>query len=361
MNKQDLFNFLRREKLLKTVDDNYMCFMNVFQTSLNVSKEDVLIVFDKGYKNKRVPAIIAGCYAKAAEELGLNYKLSMQKPKLISEEADDNVIQDMLSLKDKSVLAIAISGKIGQMKSIGNSFRRFVKQHKHRFVSTSGLVDMPSSMFSSIIKSINVDYALMAKKGSNIKELLDKAAEIHVMTRKGTDLLYGVEGMKSISNDGLYTKPGMGGNIPAGEVYVPCNDRNVNGKIVIDGSMKVRDKTILLKKPVTLFVKDGEITKIKGNGEGLEIAKTLDWAHKTSKHPWGIKRIGELGIGINPNAKIVGPTIINEKTLGTAHFAIGSNAWFGGNIYSKIHLDQVITEPMIRIDGKLLNGVLMKN
>ena len=82
----------------------------------------------------------------------------------------------------------------------------------------------------------------------------------------------------------------------------------------------------------------------------------MDWAYNTSKNPDGVKMIGELGIGINPDASLIGPTIINEKLLGTAHVAIGSNYWFGGNIYAKIHLDQVFRKPKIEADGKAINS-----
>jgi len=361
MKQEELFKLLKDENLFSLIEENFTCFLNVLENSLGVSNEDFLIICDAGYKDRRIPAVMAACYAKAAEEKGLNYKISIQEPKERGAEADDNVIQDLLCLKDKSVIAVCISGKIGSMKKAGKSFRKYVREHGHRFVSTTSLSDLLNSMFGFLIKTINVDYEKMAEKGRKIKEMIDNGSEIHVMTRKGTDVYYNVEGMKAISNDGIYKTPGYGGNIPAGEVYVPCNDKKVNGTIVVDGSIKVKDKTILPERPVILDVKDGEITKIKGNGNGDELVETLKWACKNSKYPWGVKRIGEFGIGINPNAKIIGPTIINEKTLGTAHFAIGSNAWFGGSIYSIIHLDQVLTDPMIRIDGKLLNGVLMKD
>ena len=71
-----------------------------------------------------------------------------------------------------------------------------------------------------------------------------------------------------------------------------------------------------------------------------------------AKYPWGIKRVGELGIGINTGAAIVGPTIINEKALGTAHIGVGSNHWFGGSIYAITHIDQVFREPKIYVDNE---------
>ena len=61
-------------------------------------------------------------------------------------------------------------------------------------------------------------------------------------------------------------------------------------------------------------------------------------------------KIGELGIGLNKKASLIGCTVVDEKLLDTCHFAIGSNYWFGGPIKSKIHLDQVLKKPKIFIE-----------
>ena len=74
--------------------------------------------------------------------------------------------------------------------------------------------------------------------------------------------------------------------------------------------------------------------------------------------------IGELGIGINPGARITGNMLEDEKSLGTAHIAFGNNADFpgGGNNHSKIHRDFLFFNPTIEVrysDGK--SNLLMKN
>lgn len=149
------------------------------------------------------------------------------------------------------------------------------------------------------------------------------------------------------------------GNLPAGEVYIPPAPMKVEGKIVLDGSIKNRQGCQLLKRPINLFIEKGKIVEINGDGLGKELDKDLDWAESIAKRPDNVRKIGEIGIGTNPQAKVIGPTIINEKALGTAHVAIGSNAWFGGDIRTFVHLDQVFYEPIIRIDGKVFNDPRM--
>ena len=153
---------------------------------------------------------------------------------------------------------------------------------------------------------------------------------------------------------GIYRNPGEGGNLPGSEAYIAPNGSKVNGIIAVDGSIRTKNDTLLVKSPVKLEVKNGIITKVGETHEGKKLQSTLLWAHNKAKNPQGVWRISEFGIGLNKKAKIIGSTIIDEKAYGTAHFAIGSNSWFGGEIKSIIHLDQVIRDPSIKIDGKLL-------
>ena len=61
--------------------------------------------------------------------------------------------------------------------------------------------------------------------------------------------------------------------------------------------------------------------------------------------------IGEFGIGLNPNAELCGMMLPDEGCLGTVHFGIGSNSTIGGKNEVSFHLDHVIKDPSIIIDG----------
>ena len=110
----------------------------------------------------------------------------------------------------------------------------------------------------------------------------------------------------------------------------------------------------MIKTPITLNIKEGSIVEIQGEEEAKQLENTLKWAAGRSKQPKSVYRISEFGIGLNHKANIIGSTLIDEKTLGTAHIGIGSNYWFGGSIYAIIHLDQIFRAPEIEVDGKKL-------
>jgi len=241
-------------------------------------------------------------------------------------------------------------GRIGAMKS----FRGFCKENEHRFISATGLADAKTNHYELFMEAMNINYTRLAKKGLTIKKKLDKAEIIRIKTDAGTDITFNVSGMEARANVGSYKEKGSGGNMPAGEIYIPPKGYyGVKGKIVIDGSMKTHQGTILLDQPVTLHIEEGRVVKIEGKSAHL-LEKTFIKYEDRAKYPYRVRHIGELGIGINPGAILIGSTIIDEKALGTAHVGIGSNYWFGGDIRTVFHGDQIFKNPRIFIDGELL-------
>ena len=73
-------------------------------------------------------------------------------------------------------------------------------------------------------------------------------------------------------------------------------------------------------------------------------------AEKAASYKKHARSIGELGIGLNPNATISGNMLEDEKAFKTCHFAIGSN--YDNDGESFIHLDGVVKNPTIVINYK---------
>ena len=70
--------------------------------------------------------------------------------------------------------------------------------------------------------------------------------------------------------------------------------------------------------------------------------------------------IAEFAIGTNPKARLVGNLAEDKKLEGSVHIAIGDNHVLGGNITSNIHLDGMVLNPNVELDGKCIinNGKL---
>ena len=64
--------------------------------------------------------------------------------------------------------------------------------------------------------------------------------------------------------------------------------------------------------------------------------------------------VAELGIGTNEKAKLTGELLEDEKILGTCHVAFGASAAIGGTVQVPVHLDCVVLEPEVSVDGEPL-------
>lgn len=348
---QQLMQEDERVAFLKESYNQVALFKRLLTQNLGAKDEPVLIISDTGLPGYQVAPKINVLYAQAAAELGLKTDVVIQDPKLHGDVAEAPVIAALQKLPKKSLILLNVSGRIGNLSKLGLSYRTFCQEHEHRFFSSSNWGFVKDEDFDKVIAALDIDYQTLSDEGTKLKELLDTASKVRVTTDLGTDITFDKTGKKSINNDGFYLENGRGGNMPAGEVYFPPIKRGVEGVIVIDGSLRTKDASLIPKEPVKLTIKNGNIVKIEGGKEADLLEETLKWAEKRAKYPWGIRRICELGIGLNPGATLAGCTILDEKVRGTIHVANGSNKWFGGDVAAIIHLDHVIKNPKLFIDG----------
>lgn len=354
METLESINWLKKNELFDACEKSALILKKIFMPCLYVQDEKILILGDKGSKNKKIAPVMAGGYYIAANSLNLNSKLVLQAPKSRGDDAEDHIINSLADLQEKSIVFICMSDKLGGINELGKSFRKYCEKKKFKYVSTTSLGDLDLNKLDGVLKSIDINYKPMQDKLKLLKDILDKGKEIHITTDKGTDIYCNINSIQAIASDGNFLEFGKGGNLPAGEVYIAPNGRNVRGKVVLDGSSRTHEGTTLIKKETTLTIEDGSIVKIEGGEEAKILDRTLTWAEKRSKYPNTVRRICEIGFGLNPNASIIGASIIDEKAINTAHIGIGSNYWFGGPIYGIIHLDQVFRNPKLYVDDNLI-------
>ena len=224
-----------------------------------------------------------------------------------------------------------------------------------------------------------IDYKELQTRCAALTDIFKSAVSARITAPAGTDLIVPINGRKLLSDDGDFSKPGTGGNIPAGEVFISpvvggstlkAEDGSAleqqsdgcQGTIVYDGSMTFSDGDSILETPITCKVEKGYVTDITGGAEARRLLKTILEAElrpfvleKEGKLPQGqaaiykknARNIGELGIGLNPAATITGNMLEDEKAFHTCHFAIGEN--YDNDAPSLIHLDGVVREPTITL------------
>jgi len=350
MDHKEFSEYLKDKELFEIIKNKTNPIKNILQNNFDPYNE-VVILSDYGYPTSKIATLLAGLYSLSCKELNTPHKILLQQPKLYGEAAEDKIIEAILQANEKTLILICFSDRMGSLSSIGKSFRKYAHNKKIPFLSSRGLSQLKTSQFTEFFESIDIDYKKIRKQAEKIKEILDNGKSLNITTPAGTDLTLDITKHNAILNDGYYHN-GKGGNLPVGEVYIAPTKRKGNGKVVIDLSSKNQKGTIMTQQePIIITIKDGAAVSITGGYAAEELNKSLQSAIERAKHPWGIKLIGELGIGINPKAKLLGATIINEKKAGTAHIALGSNSWFGGEIYSITHYDQVFDNPTIKVDN----------
>ncbi|WP_175059174.1 aminopeptidase [Thermococcus sp. 2319x1] len=212
---------------------------------------------------------------------------------------------------------------------------------------------LPGITEEIFIRTMSADYEEILELTNKIADILDNGSTVRIATNLGTDLEFSIEGRKARRSTGVYRKPGECGNLPGAEAYIAPVEGTANGVVVIDGSMAGIG---VLNDPIKLTIREGFVEKIEGGDDARRLEEIL------SKYGKEARNIAEFGVGTNPKARISGNILEDEKVFGTVHIALGSNHDFGGHVKAPIHLDGIIKNPTVLIDGKYLfrNGDLME-
>ncbi len=149
---------------------------------------------------------------------------------------------------------------------------------------------------------------------------------------------------RAIPDAGDLTAPGAFGNLPCGEGFIAPIEGTAHGTLVVDGTIAAIGR---VSEPVELTVEAGHLTAASG-AIGERLMELL-----TAHGPDGTN-VAELGIGTNEKAQLTGKLLEDEKILGTCHVAFGASAAIGGTVQVPVHLDCVVLEPDVSVDGEPL-------
>ncbi|MBD3872564.1 MAG: aminopeptidase [Acidobacteria bacterium] len=186
---------------------------------------------------------------------------------------------------------------------------------------------------------MDVDYGLMVDRAERLIVALDEAVSVQITTPGGTDLTLDLQGRRFVT-DVKITETEKGCNLPCGEVYCAPVEDGADGVVVADGSIGGEGPP---PSPVTLEVQAGRVTTVRcADPQWQErITQLLDT-------DTGARTIAELGIGLNPKARLVGIMLEDEKAYRTAHIAFGSNIGMPGGVNeSTTHIDYLVHRPTI--------------
>ncbi len=198
---------------------------------------------------------------------------------------------------------------------------------------------LPGVTAALLARTMAVDRSALAVRCGALAAALTGATIARVTCPAGTDLTLDLAGRQGIADDGDLRRAGAFGNLPCGEGFI--------APLGGDGVLYATSLASLglAEQPVALRVDGGRLT----GGEG-ELADALGDRLRGAGGPQGTN-LAELGIGANPSATLTGNVLEDEKILGSVHVAFGASAGIGGTVAVPVHLDCVVLDASITLDG----------
>lgn len=186
------------------------------------------------------------------------------------------------------------------------------------------------------------------------------AKEARVTSELGTDLSYSVEGRIFVpplrpsdwdpfkaykrTEEGRAGSPMYTCLFPGGEFNVPPVEGTGNGIFAVDLTMHHLGK---IDEPIFLTIENGRIVDIKGHRDAKRLRDHLRNYGDDAAYQFPT----EASIGLNKNAQIVGSQREDKNIYGAVHFGLGTNSDVGGTVDSNLHMDAVVLEPTLYVDG----------
>jgi leucyl aminopeptidase (aminopeptidase T) len=192
--------------------------------------------------------------------------------------------------------------------------------------------------------AMTADFFAIRERAERLAALWRTTGEVRVTSPAGTDLRATVTGREPMAwLTGICRNPGEVSALPGGEVSLPPLEGTTEGVVVWE---RVASDLGALEGPVTIEVRGGRAVRVDGGRAAdrlREIVATIRDADN----------IGEIGIGLNPEARIGDEITEAKKALGTVHVALGDSAnEYGGLVECEVHLDGLVMQPTIEFDGR---------
>jgi leucyl aminopeptidase (aminopeptidase T) len=285
--------------------------------------ESILIVTDTG---KRA---IGEALFDTARKLGLKAALMVSEPTGTSGAEPLPAVAEAMKKSDIVVCPTTFS-------LTHTAARKAASEAGARVATMPGITE---EMFAR--GAITADYRQVADLSDKLTAILSAGENVRI-EKQGHVLELSIKGRTAISSNGLYHTRGASGNLPTGESYIAPLEGTARGSLLIDGSLA---EFGVLHGPLTVEIEQGRAVRFSGPDAA--------WLEKRLATPEA-RNVGELGLGTNDKAILCGNILEDEKVYGTVHVAFGSNATFGGTVSAGIHIDGIILNALVSVDGRVI-------
>jgi len=179
--------------------------------------------------------------------------------------------------------------------------------------------------------------------GRKIGKLLSNANMVRITSPAGTDMTGKIADRTVNYETGLFRDPGIFAALPNSEINISPIEGSTEGVFV--GNVRLMGYGVIKDEPVTIEVKEGQVTNIKGGNPADYLRETL----KNFNDPT-VYNLAEFAVGLNPSSRPFCSNLEDLGKLGFAHHGIGSNYTFGGIVRAPCHIDVIYSNITLEID-----------
>ena len=224
---------------------------------------------------------------------------------------------------------------------------RAVRQALREGARVATMPGMTNEMFSR--GGMSADFKQVKQFISDLGPHFRRRRIVNVKSDEGTDVTFEVNWREwKYDDNGICNRPRMITNLPAGKAFIMPREGTMNGTVVIDGSWESN----LVDEPISLIIENGMVMDVKGGTIAAAIRQEFGEAAKRlrTKDRENVWTMAEFGIGMNPQARLCGNVLEDEKRLGTCYFSVGDNTALGGTSAVGIHIPGVLKNAHVWLD-----------
>ena len=315
-------------------------FAAVLDTCLAVrSGEEVLLITDGGTDPGVIEQLVDGVLSRGA----IPIIASVPAPRIPGAEPPSAVAAALLSV-----------GAAIELTSL------FIASSRARQAATEAGVRylaMPGVTVDTFRSGgpLTVDFDTQRYVAKAVGDAWSNGRRFRLTSSAGTDLTGSIDGRRGRVLDGIAREDGQYMAPPDIEAGTAPVEGTVSGVAVIDADLLFMGQGPL-PDPVVIYFERGEMTAV----EGAQSNRLVEMIERCGDDR--MSNLAEVAMGLNPLGTVCDVPMETESSLGTAHVALGNSIAYGGNVNAVAHLDCVMTEATLDIDGEMIisRGTLAK-
>ena len=307
----------------------YPGFDAVLDTCLAVrSGEEMILITDEGTDPDVVQRLIDGASARGATAT----IAAMPRPRIPGAEPPADVAAALLRAGAAVELTSLFVGSSRARQEASKSGTRYLA--------------MPGVELDTFREGgpLTVDFDGQRELATKVGASWTAGSRFRLTSSGGTDLQGSIQDRPGRVLDGIARADGDYMAPPDIEAGTAPIEGSASGVVVIDADLLFMGRGPL-PEPVILHIDRGELI----GADGAHRDRLLDMIERCDDDR--MSNLAEVSMGLNPLGTICGVPMETESTLGTAHIALGNSIAYGGTVDAAAHLDCVMADATLEIDG----------